>query len=328
MAGRELTACMFEKFKSELQTRIPQFSDRRLLFLARWLAKLRPLGAYPGWYFSIGETNANATVQLRQTIWNTCHQRRLQQPIVFPWYGRSKINLYLGNDISRAVYIGGCIEPNEFAFLNSILKPGKVMLDVGANDGLFSVFAACRVGRQGHVYAFEPSTREFSRLEANIKVNRLHNVTAIHKAVLDAAGHFVLKISEYGHEGQNTLGDFVHDVKQGGIQTVEGCRLDDFVRSQKISRLDLMKIDVEGAEYKVLQGGQRVIREFKPVILLELLDKALRCQGSSAAQVTQFLLDLGYQIYDFSPKSGKLVPSDFKMHSDNIVASARALGEG
>lgn len=328
VAGWDLTGLMFESFKSNLQTRIPQLSDRSVLLVARCLAKLRPLGVYPGWYFSVAETSQRALVKLRQAIWNTCHERRLQKPIVFRWYDRSKINLYLGNDVSRPTYIGGCIEPNEFAFIGSVLKPGMVMIDIGANDGLFTVFAAKRVGKKGRVFAFEPSTREFARLKANIALNRLRNVTAVPKALSNISGSTQLKISEYGHEGQNTLGDFAHAVKQAGIQMVEVCRLDEWLRGQDICRLDLIKIDVEGAEHKVLQGGQETIRKFKPIILVELLDKALQYQGSSAGQVIQFLLDLNYRIYDFSLGSGKPVPSDFRTHSDNIVASPRPLDTG
>jgi FkbM family methyltransferase len=203
-----------------------------------------------------------------------------------------------------------------------------VMIDVGANDGLFTIFAARRVGKKGHVFAFEPSAREFARLQANIRLNRLRNVKAIPKAVSDVTGASQLKISEYGHEGQNTLGDFVHAVKQAGIQVVEVCRLDEFLQTENLTRLDVMKIDVEGAEYKVLQGGEGIIRRFRPIILLELLDKALQHQGDSAAQVLKFLLSLDYKIYDFSPDSGQLVPSDFRTHSDNVVASPHDLGEG
>ena len=296
-----------------------------MLLLARCLAKLRPLRPYPGWYFGIAENNTNLRVQLRYAIWNTCRERRLQKPIACRWYHGSRINLYLGNDVSRATYIGGCIEPNEFAFIGSVLKKGMVMIDVGANDGLFTIFAARRVGRKGRVIAFEPSAREFARLQANIQMNRLRNVKAVAKAASNETGSSQLKISEYGHEGQNTFGDFAHAVKQSGIQVVEVCPLDGFLRFESLNRLDLIKIDVEGAEYKVLQGAEGTIRKFRPIILLEVLDKALQYQGSTAGQVMQFLLDLDYKVYDFSASSGSLVASDFKTHSDNIVASPRRL---
>jgi FkbM family methyltransferase len=201
------------------------------------------------------------------------------------------------------------------------------MIDVGANDGLFTIFAAQRVGRKGRVFAFEPSTREFARLQANMQMNRLRNVKAVAKAASNETGFLQLKICEYGHEGLNTLGDFAYAVKQSGTQLVEVCRLDEFLQMENLNRLDLIKIDVEGAEYKVLQGTEGTIRNFRPIILLELFDKALRYQGNSEAQVLQFLLDLDYKIYDFSARTGTLVASDFKRHSENIVASPRPLAD-
>jgi hypothetical protein len=82
---------------------------------------------------------------------------------------------------------------------------------------------------------------------------------------------------------------------------------------------------VEGAEYKVLSGSRELISRYKPVLLIELLEAALNKQGASGKEVISLLKELGYLIYDFSPETGRLVESDFKKHSDNIVASPRPL---
>ncbi|PWU07776.1 MAG: hypothetical protein C5B47_05640 [Verrucomicrobia bacterium] len=304
----------------DLTESIRNLPDDSLLCLAMCLTELRALKPYPGWHFDIAEAHSSSTTQSRRLIWNICHERRLQKPILHPWYHDSTINLYLGNDLSRPIYVGGCIEPNEFAFVHALLKEDMVMLDIGANDGLFSVLAALQVGKQGRVLSFEPSPRELARLQANICLNDLGNVTIFAQAVTDQMGSAQLRISEYGHEGQNTLGNFVWNVRQTGTQTVETCCLDQVPEVRNLHRLDLMKIDVEGAEHKVLKGAKEVIQKFKPALLLELLDKALQFQGSSECQLIQHLLDLGYRIYDFSETSGQPALSNFKKHSTNIVA--------
>lgn len=306
---------------SDYRKLLRDLSDERLLALARCVAGLHPLGTYPGWTFSGAEEHPTPEVRFRQAIWQTCGERKLDKPVPFPWYDGLQLNLYLGNDMSRPTFIGGCIEPNEFVFMESVLKPGMVMLDVGANDGFFTIFAARRVGEAGQVFAFEPSEQEYNRLQANLALNQLHNVRPLKKAVADRNGQGLLRICEYGHEGQNTLGDFVHQVQGAGSQPVELCSLDEHFALENLSHLDFIKIDVEGAEYKVLLGARQLIGRFKPVILLELLDSALRKQGASAAEVIGLLKELGYLIYDFSPATGRLVASDFKNHSDNIVAS-------
>lgn len=312
--------------QGDVEQNIRQLPDDSLFLLAEYLTELRSLKPYPGWYFGIAEVSMSSVTQLRYLIWSICNARQLQKSICHPWYNNSKINLYLGNDVSRPMYIGGCIEPNEFAFINSILKEGMVMIDVGANDGLFTIFGASQVGQNGHILAFEPSTREVSRLQANVQINHhLKNITIIAKAASNKMGLAQLKISEYGHEGQNTLGNFAWAVQQAGVETVETCCLDLLPEVRALHRLDFMKIDVEGAELKVLQGAQEIIRKFKPVILLELLDRSLQYQESSASQVVQCLKSLGYLIYDFSPVSGKPLLSDLNNHSDNIIASIQHL---
>ena len=77
--------------------------------------------------------------------------------------------MFLGHDVSSQVYIAGCFEPNEIVFLDRILKPGMTLVDAGANDGLYTVFAASRVGPKETVWAFEPSNRELARLKHNVR---------------------------------------------------------------------------------------------------------------------------------------------------------------
>jgi precorrin-6B methylase 2 len=83
--------------------------------------------------------------------------------------------MYLGNDLSRCLYVGGTYEPMSSCFFPK-LQPGMTFIDVGANDGLYSLFAAKRVGPTGTVLALEPDRREFARLERNLRLNRLANI--------------------------------------------------------------------------------------------------------------------------------------------------------
>ena len=113
---------------------------------------------------------------LRRDIWAYFRQNGIDTPILFRWYDGLRLMLYLGNDLSLCLYVLGAFEPNEFAFLRSALEPGMVVLDGGANEGLFSLYSARRVGSRGSVLAVEPSRREFERLLANVALNRLDNV--------------------------------------------------------------------------------------------------------------------------------------------------------
>jgi hypothetical protein len=99
-------------------------------------------------------------------------------------------------------------------------------------------------------------------------------------------------------------------------------RLDDFVHDGELRRIDLIKMDVEGAEYAVCRGGENVLRKFQPTLLLELSDAALRWQNSSTQQLIDFLKDIGYSCHVLNGATGmiKLAANDDHF-SDNIVAA-------
>jgi FkbM family methyltransferase len=290
-----------------------------ILRLAQAVARTRPLKPYPGWRFGVGE-GAGGNVNLRLAIWVYCNRRKLEKPITMEWYHGTQTYVYLGNDISRCLFVGGCIEPNEFAFLDGVIEPGMVFIDVGANEGLYTLFAAKRADT---TIALEPSAREFERLRANIELNRLTNVKARRIALSDHNGEAALRVSGYEHEGQNTLGSFSYaGVELSHTEKVKVRRLDDLVIEEGLRSVDVIKLDVEGAEYSALRGARRTLVEFRPLLLIEIFDTALRHQGSSAADVLEFLKSLGYRIYAFDQVSGR--PAQAERHtesSSNIVAA-------
>src|SRR5207244_873881 len=98
--------------------------------------------------------------RLRRGFWQHFHDLRREGAIIIRWYDDTRLRVFLGNDVSAQIYIAGCWEPNEFAFLDRLLRPGMTFLDIGANDGVYTVFAAKRVSPDGAVWAFEPSRRE------------------------------------------------------------------------------------------------------------------------------------------------------------------------
>src|SRR4051812_8294418 len=177
--------------------------------LARLVGATRPLEVEPGWYFDKSETDTRPTTDLRRAIWRRFERERLTAPVTVRWYGGLKLRLYLGNDLSKCLYIGGSFEPNEFVFLHRVLEEGMRVIDAGANEGVYTLFAARGVGPGGRVVAFEPSARERRRLEDNIRINHLRNIEVRGSALGESAGEVTLAIAEYGHEGQNTIGEDV-----------------------------------------------------------------------------------------------------------------------
>lgn len=178
--------------------------------LARIVAVSRPVGVYPGWHFGINETDPRLAARLRRAIWRYFNRRRLVRPIRIKWHMGLKLKIYLGNDLARCVFVNGCFEPNEFNFLSAVLRPGMVFIDVGANEGLFTLFASRLVEERGRVVSIDPSSREFARLGENLQLNDVGNVIARRVALSNREGMGRLRVAGYGHEGLNSLGDFVH----------------------------------------------------------------------------------------------------------------------
>lgn len=205
-------------------------------------------------------------------------------------------------------------------FFRSLLKPGMVVLDAGANEGLYSILAARAVGPSGVVVAVEPSPREFRRIYANLELNRLSNVRVVPRGLLDSPGAAVLHAADATHSGHNTFGRFVYE-SVGGVEDteVQVTTVDDLLREQGLDRLDVIKIDVEGAEARLLRGAVGTLKRHRPLIIMELQDRSLRAMGSSATEVLELLADQDYRLYGFSELSGR--PETLEASgADNIAA--------
>ena len=271
----------------------------------------------------------------RGALWEAA-RGRLSVPLTLKWYHGTTVEVLLGNDNSLCLYVCGSFEPNEFAFLDKVLKPGMVFLDVGANDGYYTLFAAQRVEPGGRVLAVEPSSRERVNLERNIARNRLANVTVVPVALGAACGTAELRLAQSAHSGHNTLGKFANDgVQAESMEQVTVRTLDEVARDLGLTRIDAMKIDVEGAEASVIAGGREVLAATRPLIVLEISDKALRGQGSDAQRlIATFRGELGYEIGVFSPRTGRIeLLADGQELSPNVVAMPREripeiLGQG
>lgn len=277
----------------------------------------------PRWTFGYEYYVERRWLALRRgALWEFALERGLAVPVTVPWHERTRIELTLGNDMSLCLYVAGSFEPNEFAFLDKLLEPGMTFIDIGANEGLFSLFAARRVGVTGRVVSVEPSSRERRQLERNLRRNRSNSVTVVPHAVAEKAGTARLQIAAKLHGGHNTLGSFSYDdVSAVDTEDVPVETLDALAQRLRLERIDTIKIDVEGAELKVLRGGIGILKTCRPVLLIEANERALAGQGASTAAMTRLLEDLGYEIRVFSERTGeveRLVPGSAL--SANIVA--------
>ncbi|MBS0541771.1 MAG: FkbM family methyltransferase [Proteobacteria bacterium] len=285
------------------------------------MPKIRPR---PGWRFAEEYYDRRLWLACRRgALWEAANTRDPATRLLLTWYDKLVVDVTLGNDNSLCLYVCGSFEPNEFAFLDGFLKPGMVFIDVGANDGYYSLFAARRVGPTGRVAAAEPSTRERVNLKRNLALNGLVNVDVIPAALGASAGEAELHLAHGGHSGHNTLGQFAHEgVVAARSERVFIETLDEVVSRLAIKRVDFIKIDVEGAEASVIAGARNVIESMRPSMLLEINEGALQAQGTSADGLLSMLRnDMGYEILVFSPETGlPEPPSEGSALSANVLA--------
>lgn len=188
------------------------------------------------------------------------------------------------------------------------LRPDSVLFDIGANVGAFTLAAASRLP-QGEVHAFEPWPTHLERLSANIRLNSFTNVHVNSFALGKEAHAAVLHIIDPVNTGMATLYPDENDTIAPSVKRSRvSCQaLDDYVRERDVTRIDMMKIDVEGAELEVLEGGRKTLERFHPKLLMELNPSHLARAAATVDSVFALLLEYGYSIARIEHDS-KLTP--------------------
>jgi len=220
----------------------------------------------------------------------------------------SRMKLYGDSRLCEMIYFG-YFEMDTRLFFEAFLRPEDVFLDIGANVGLFTLCAAKTVGRNGHVYAFEPCSQTFSRLQENVLLNALQNVECHQIALGSENGTADLTIAGDGYDAWNSLGK----PYMGGTARQEKVRtltLDTFVQDKKlVGKITAMKIDVEGWESHVLAGAETLLsRPDAPLLCVEFTEKAAANAGSSCTDLYRMLESFGYELFELPDGNGNLVP--------------------
>jgi FkbM family methyltransferase len=221
--------------------------------------------------------------------------RRRPATVEFPrWHARLSLPTDWGGVGTTMIY---CLreeyEP-ELRVIERFVKPGHIIVDAGASCGIYTVAFAKLLNRTGRVLAFEPGTRAHAVLESNIRLNRLTNAAAFQVALTDRTTRIQLHHGPFGPFGYSL-----------GLQRTEGAvseevvtsTLDEVLRQEALGRLDLLKMDVEGAEELVVLGGQAPFQRFRPVVIFEFNPQLPPRLGLSPTGSIDALRALGYDFY-------------------------------
>ena len=222
------------------------------------------------------------------------------------------INLYLDSVLSRLIF-SGQFEDNEINFVKKNLGEGDIFLDVGANVGLFSLYASKAVGKSGKVIAFEPTPKIYERLEENIELNHLKNIETYPIAISNEIGTTNFHIAENGYDAWNSIAN-LNQLGEANIAEVACTTLDDFIETEKvdINRIKLIKIDVEGWELPVLQGCKNLLMQAKNMMLMvEFTDENLASSSFSAKELFEFIKSFGFNWHELD-SLGDLIFAEFR----------------
>ena len=211
-----------------------------------------------GWRWNAGV--ADAATQARLKDWELVCEKGLF-PLSIEWFYGTTMEFSCPSQIVRQIYVYGSYQPNEFALLDRILAPGMTLVDVGANDGLFTIAGAHKVGPAGKVLAFEPSEREFQILNRNIALNKLDNVVAIQRGVLDVEGRARFFLASREFSGLSGFGEI------------------DAINFKTLPNVRVAWSSVIGKEDKVswvsLSNGEAIVKSIdKPVVEIKIYSES------------------------------------------------------
>jgi FkbM family methyltransferase len=190
----------------------------------------------------------------------------------------------------------------ELRFLYRYLTPGMTFLDLGAHHGLYSILAAkCFGNASGRILAFEPAPAVRRRLHWHRRINRARRLEIHPYAVGASRGSAELYIP---HHGIDTVGSLRPPGTSDGATrrvSVERVTLDEFAPVCRLSSVDLIKLDVEGAEIDVINGSVDLIKRHRPLWLFEALDATSAAWGSSGRALVERFIALDHAIFEFEP---------------------------
>lgn len=178
--------------------------------------------------------------------------------------------------------LGEGYEP-ELGFVRSWLEPGMVFVDVGAHYGIYTLVAARCVGAGGAVLAFEPDPRNFLVLKENVRRNGARNVRLFRVALADSDGHRDLVLGQ-GYDAMSSFYGPRELADTGSVRMVPTRVLDGVLSEAGLKRLDLVKVDAEGAEPLVLGGALGSLARWRPTVIFEVNFEAANGVGLRRAR--------------------------------------------
>jgi FkbM family methyltransferase len=220
--------------------------------------------------------------------------------------------------VQAYLYVFGSYELPSMTVIRSILSNGGVMIDVGAQIGYVTLEGAT-ASPHVQVISVEPEANNISRLQRNVALNNLTNVSIEQTALGSSDGTLRLYLSNDENAGTHSALAANTNVSDSYVE-VPVQRLDDLVKRRALRTVDVVKIDVEGFEEDVLAGATTMIELYAPTFLIELSDALQAARGSTTQKIKQWMHGRGYVAHTINDDATlSLCPLDAGHVNDNVL---------
>jgi FkbM family methyltransferase len=198
----------------------------------------------------------------------------------------------------------GSFEPHLIESFKKVCRPSSIVLDIGANVGYHTLFLSQLAGESGRVYAFEPNSENYRIILLGAEHNLITNIILVPIALSDSRGWAYFS-SHIGLNGGLVSQQFA--TLQGHGTVVPTFKLDDL----SLPNVDVIKIDVEGAEYKALKGGEELLVRSRPAIFCEFsMEMVQRVSDVAPADFLEWIVGMDYKIFILDRNTCQPVPVD------------------
>lgn len=270
----------------------------------RWLELWGTIGFAPGWHYAAFERFGEALTKRyirRATLPNQC-----------------SLLCDLRDHVQRQIYFLGVYEPIEAYLFCQLIKPGMTVVDAGSNIGQYSLLASTSVSQTGSVHSFEPIPTIFSQLSENVKSNHLSNVH------LNQAGlwhtSMSIQLSLAPEMAQNCGAYSIGSSNDVTAVDAIAISLDEYVAQHQVKQVDLIKMDIEGAEYSALLGMRKTILRDRPAFLMEINRAALEKLDCNPESLWRLLVEsFGYTAYRVGLEACEPIDSFTDIVQSNVI---------
>lgn len=210
--------------------------------------------------------------------------------------------------------------------IHRLIRPGMVFTDIGANIGYFTLIAARLMKGEGRIYAFEPDPNNYELLVKNIEANRYDYVTAVPMAVTNAPGKLVLFLDRINYGGSSLSRENIPQT--GASIEVETTTLDHYFRNVVGDmKVDLIKVDAQGAEGLIFEGAENILRSNDLKIIMEFWPFGLENMGTDPRNLLQLFYNDGFRIKIIDEEGNGIHSTDIEKLIERCKHSSGGRGD-